>query len=33
MQTLDQNLEDLVARGIVSKQEARLKAANKDAFN
>ena len=33
MQTLDQNLEDLVARGIVSKQEARLKAANKEAFD
>ena len=33
MQTLDQNLEDMVARGIVSKQEARVKAANKDTFN
>ncbi|MFA7558961.1 MAG: type IV pilus twitching motility protein PilT [Hydrogenophaga sp.] len=33
MQTLDQNLQDLVQRGITSKQEARLKAANKDVFN
>ncbi|MFA7620105.1 MAG: type IV pilus twitching motility protein PilT [Thiohalomonadaceae bacterium] len=33
MQTLDQNLQELVQRGIVSKQEARLKAANKDVFN
>ena len=33
MQTLDQNLEDLVARGIVSKQEARVKAANKESFD
>ncbi len=32
MQTLDQNLADIVQRGVVSKQEARLKAANKDAF-
>jgi twitching motility protein PilT len=32
MQTLDQNLVDLVQRGLVSKQEARLRAANKDAF-
>ncbi|MDY6978456.1 MAG: type IV pilus twitching motility protein PilT [Pseudomonadota bacterium] len=32
MQTLDQNLQDLVQRGVVSKQEARVKAANKDAF-
>ena len=33
MQTLDQNLQDLVARGVVSKQDARQKAANKDSFN
>jgi twitching motility protein PilT len=33
MQTLDQNLQELVQRGVVSKQEARLKAANKDVFN
>ncbi len=32
MQTLDQNLVELVQRGTVSKQEARLRAANKDAF-
>jgi len=32
MQTLDQNLQDLVRRGVVTKQEARLKAANKDVF-
>ncbi|VAX09188.1 Twitching motility protein PilT [hydrothermal vent metagenome] len=33
MQTLDQCLQDLVARGIVSKQEAKQRAANKDSFN
>jgi twitching motility protein PilT len=33
MQTLDQNLQDLVARGVVSKQEARMRAANKENFN
>ena len=32
MQTLDQNLQDLVKRNIVSPAEARSKAANKDAF-
>ncbi|MFQ5488830.1 MAG: type IV pilus twitching motility protein PilT [Gammaproteobacteria bacterium] len=32
MQTLDQCLQDLVARGLVSKQDAMTKAANKDAF-
>ncbi len=32
MQTLDQCLQDLVTRGIVSRDEARLKAANKDQF-
>ena len=33
MQTLDQNLSELVNRGVVSRQDARTKAANKDAFN
>jgi twitching motility protein PilT len=32
MQTLDQNLQDLVRRNVVSSVEARGKAANKDAF-
>jgi twitching motility protein PilT len=32
MQTLDQNLTDLVRRNVVSKEEARGKAANKDSF-
>jgi len=32
MQTLDQNLKLLVEKGVVSKQEARSKAANKDGF-
>jgi len=32
MQTLDQNLQDLVRRNVVSMSEARGKAANKDAF-
>jgi len=32
MQTLDQNLTELVKKGIVSSAEARSKAANKDAF-
>lgn len=32
MQTLDQCLLELVRQGVVSKQDARLKAANKDAF-
>jgi twitching motility protein PilT len=32
MQTLDQNLQELLARGLISKQEARKKAANKDIF-
>ena len=32
MQTLDQNLQDLVRRNVVSMGEARGKAANKDAF-
>lgn len=32
MQTLDQNLQDLVRRNVISLPEARSKAANKDAF-
>ena len=32
MQTLDQCLADLVTKGVVSKEEARYKAANKDAL-
>lgn len=32
MQTLDQNLKSLMEKGLVSKQEARSKAANKDNF-
>jgi twitching motility protein PilT len=32
MQTLDQNLQDLVKRNIISAGEARGKAANKDNF-
>jgi twitching motility protein PilT len=32
MQTLDQNLQDLVRRNIVSVAEARIRAANKDIF-
>ncbi len=32
MQTLDQNLSDLLQRNLVSKDEARAKAANKDNF-
>ncbi len=32
MQTLDQNLKQLLQKGLVSKQEARSKAANKDNF-
>lgn len=32
MQTLDQNLQDLVKRGLISANEARSKAANKDAI-
>ncbi|GAB6041707.1 type IV pilus twitching motility protein PilT [Endothiovibrio diazotrophicus] len=32
MQTLDQNLKELVAKGVVSREAAALKAANKDNF-
>ena len=32
MQTLDQNLQELLAKGVISKEEARFKAANKENF-
>jgi twitching motility protein PilT len=32
MQTLDQNLQDLVKKGVITSAEARSKAANKDNF-
>jgi twitching motility protein PilT len=32
MQTLDQNLQELVRRNAVASSEARVKAANKDLF-
>ena len=32
MQTLDQNLQDLVQRGLVSRIDARTKAMNKELF-
>ncbi len=32
MQTLDQNLQELLKRGVISKEEARFKAANKEDF-
>lgn len=32
MQTLDQNLQELLTKGLISKDEAMKKAANKDAF-
>lgn len=32
MQTLDQNLQELVQKGLVTKQDASMKAANKDTF-
>ncbi len=32
MQTLDQNLQDLVQRGLISRVDARAKAMNKDSF-
>jgi twitching motility protein PilT len=32
MQTLDQNLQELLSKGIISKEEARFRAANKDDF-
>ncbi|MGQ0657225.1 MAG: type IV pilus twitching motility protein PilT [Chromatiales bacterium] len=33
MQTLDQNLQDFVSKNIISRQEARMAAQNKDTFN
>jgi twitching motility protein PilT len=33
MQTLDQNLSEMVKKNLIAKEEARGKAANKDAFN
>jgi twitching motility protein PilT len=32
MQTLDQHLTELVQKGVVTRQDARMKAANKDSF-
>ncbi|MGI9329874.1 MAG: type IV pilus twitching motility protein PilT [Gammaproteobacteria bacterium] len=32
MQTLDQNLQELMAKGVITKEEARYKATNKDTF-
>jgi twitching motility protein PilT len=32
MQTLDQNLQEIVKRGVVTVGEARARAANKDNF-
>ena len=32
MQTLDQNLQELLSKGVITKEEARFKAANKDEF-
>jgi twitching motility protein PilT len=32
MQTLDQNLTELLKKGLISKADARSKAQNKDAF-
>jgi twitching motility protein PilT len=33
MQTMDQNLADLVRRNVITVAEARTKAANKESFN
>ena len=33
MQTLDQNLQELIDKGIISKDDARSKAANKENFS
>jgi twitching motility protein PilT len=32
MQTLDQNLQEIVSKGLISREEARRKAVNKDSF-
>ena len=33
MQTLDQNLKDLVAKGLVSRNDAKMRAMNKEQFD
>ncbi len=32
MQTLDQNLQELMGKGLITKEEARFKAVNKEIF-
>jgi twitching motility protein PilT len=32
MQTLDQNLQELLSKGMISKEEARFRASNKEDF-
>ncbi len=32
MQTLDQNLQELLTKGLITKEEARFRAANKEGF-
>jgi twitching motility protein PilT len=32
MQTLDQNLQELLNKGLITKEEARFKAVNKESF-
>jgi twitching motility protein PilT len=32
MQTLDQNLKELVQQGVITRKDARAKAQNKDGF-
>jgi twitching motility protein PilT len=32
MQTLDQNLQELVKKGLINRNDAKAKAQNKDAF-
>jgi twitching motility protein PilT len=32
MQTLDQNLQELMAKGFITKEEARYRAVNKESF-
>ncbi|MEE8094153.1 MAG: twitching motility protein PilT, partial [Gammaproteobacteria bacterium] len=32
MQTLDQNLQDLMTQGFITKEEARFRAVNKESF-
>jgi twitching motility protein PilT len=33
MQTLDQNLKELLGKGLIARQDARSKAQNKEDFN